>query len=342
MDNFDDQATGQKEPSSATKPASQPARTTFQVRDIKSKKASNPKPAWLKLLPPVLGGLAALPLATGILWYGFGKDLGNFGPTVARYAPWIVPKHLRGSSFRADGTLSRAEPRLSQLPSARPPSDLSDSKAPLGAEIKSDLPSLGAALPVEDNLKNSAPDPALEATLAKLRKYAAEWGNIPRERNEQLKAVSQFYSSLCDLARYIDTTDQATLDFWLQHRHSVASLVLGDAKFLNLVRRCSTGDIPGMVKLESQTYVVTELARETSSKTAVHDSDKESSDWPTFTTINGSNVRVLYSDEHSYPPADPGAPNRSEQLLVLGRLELIQGDYVLHVLDGVPQVLDTP
>ena len=51
-----------------------------------------------KLLPPVLGGLTAIPIAIGILWYGFGRDLGNAGPTVARYVPWIVPKHLRGRS----------------------------------------------------------------------------------------------------------------------------------------------------------------------------------------------------------------------------------------------------
>lgn len=66
--------------------------------------ASRPRPqpkhqsALRKLIPPVLGGLTAIPIAIGILWYGFGRDLGNAGPTVARYVPWIVPKHLRGRS----------------------------------------------------------------------------------------------------------------------------------------------------------------------------------------------------------------------------------------------------
>lgn len=59
---------------------------------------SKPQSALRKLLPPVLGGLTAIPIAIGILWYGFGRDLGNAGPTVARYVPWIVPKHLRGRS----------------------------------------------------------------------------------------------------------------------------------------------------------------------------------------------------------------------------------------------------
>jgi hypothetical protein len=53
-----------------------------------------------KLLPPILGGLSAIPIALAILWYGFGRDLGNAGPTVARYVPWIVPEHLRGKGYR--------------------------------------------------------------------------------------------------------------------------------------------------------------------------------------------------------------------------------------------------
>ncbi|MCU0708355.1 MAG: hypothetical protein MUF23_08695 [Pirellula sp.] len=53
-----------------------------------------------KLLPPILGGLSAIPIALAILWYGFGRDLGNAGPTVARYVPWIVPEHLQGKGYR--------------------------------------------------------------------------------------------------------------------------------------------------------------------------------------------------------------------------------------------------
>ena len=58
-----------------------------------------PAPSILRrLLPPVLGGLTSIPIAIGILWYGFGKDIGNAGPTIARYIPWLVPEHLRGSA----------------------------------------------------------------------------------------------------------------------------------------------------------------------------------------------------------------------------------------------------
>ena len=50
-----------------------------------------------KIVPPVLGGLAAFPIATLIMWYGFGKDIGSTGPTVAEYVPWIVPQKLRAT-----------------------------------------------------------------------------------------------------------------------------------------------------------------------------------------------------------------------------------------------------
>jgi hypothetical protein len=65
-----------------------------------------------KILPPILGGLCAVPIATAIMWYGFGRDLGTLGPTVAEFVPEIVPKHLRGSAGRA---ARQSNGRLPQL-----------------------------------------------------------------------------------------------------------------------------------------------------------------------------------------------------------------------------------
>jgi hypothetical protein len=44
------------------------------------------------ILPVVLGGVAAGPIALLILWHILGKDVGNLGPKIANYVPWIVPK----------------------------------------------------------------------------------------------------------------------------------------------------------------------------------------------------------------------------------------------------------
>ena len=52
-----------------------------------------------KVVPPVLGGLAALPIATAIMWYGFGRDIGTTGHYVSQYVPWIVPQKLRANRW---------------------------------------------------------------------------------------------------------------------------------------------------------------------------------------------------------------------------------------------------
>src|SRR5205085_10755577 len=57
------------------------------------------KSGLLFLINVVAGGVLAAPLALLTLWWVFGVDppeLGPVGPKVARYAPWIVPKRLRG------------------------------------------------------------------------------------------------------------------------------------------------------------------------------------------------------------------------------------------------------
>jgi hypothetical protein len=48
------------------------------------------------LLSVVAGGLLAAPLAILTLWWVFGVDRLDLGPSVARYAPWIVPVEFRG------------------------------------------------------------------------------------------------------------------------------------------------------------------------------------------------------------------------------------------------------
>ena len=73
---------------------------SFAIRRMQRKEPSFLK----KVVPPILGGLAAFPIATAIMWYGLGKDIGSTAPFVAKYVPWIVPAKLRGTTFRSDGT----------------------------------------------------------------------------------------------------------------------------------------------------------------------------------------------------------------------------------------------
>ena len=65
-----------------------------------------------KIVPPILGGLSAVPISIAILWYGLGRDLGNAGPTVAQYVPWVVPEALRGQSRRKFKTYQETDPSM--------------------------------------------------------------------------------------------------------------------------------------------------------------------------------------------------------------------------------------
>ncbi len=65
-----------------------------------------------KIVPPILGGLSAIPISIAILWYGMGRDLGNAGPTVAQYVPWVVPEALRGPQQRKFKTYQDTDPSM--------------------------------------------------------------------------------------------------------------------------------------------------------------------------------------------------------------------------------------
>ncbi len=68
-----------------------------------------------KIVPPVLGGLAALPIATAIMWYGFGRDVGTTARFVSQYVPWIVPEKLRVNPSRESISQKQADIPSSQL-----------------------------------------------------------------------------------------------------------------------------------------------------------------------------------------------------------------------------------
>lgn len=294
------------------------ASSTFKVRDASERPSRKEKSALRKFLPPVLGGLAALPLATAILWYGFGKDLGGIGPSVAQYAPWIVPKKLRGSGFRSDGTFGSSDsgydvgpvPDISSkrlasdgfksaLPSlgadSRPaPTNpvLNENKSVGSTEISpqrekpktletsnqdaSDADATSAVVSEEkmqpeetklpDRTLAKVPDaePAqvgvkdrLSQSLQALSDLKEKWPSIPRERAVQLKAVSDFYGHLCDLAKWIDAPEQDVIELWNENRLAIANMILEDAKFSALTQRCASGEIPDVVSIEANRFVVT-------------------------------------------------------------------------------------
>ncbi len=83
----------------------------FQIRK------RNAKSPIAGVLQVVLGGLAAIPISLGILWYGLGKDVADAGPWVAQYAPWIVPAKFHRNRSDNGGRMSqRAEAGIGDFP----------------------------------------------------------------------------------------------------------------------------------------------------------------------------------------------------------------------------------
>ncbi|MFN8738681.1 MAG: hypothetical protein ACK5YR_02065 [Pirellula sp.] len=258
-------------PSASQEPASSEVlvqSTTFKVRDPSERPSRKEKSAIQKFLPPVLGGLAALPLATAILWYGFGKDIGGIGPAVAQYIPWIVPQKLRGSGFRSDGTFGSIDSAYDVGPvptisSRQLPSDGFKSNLPsLGADSnKSSLDPTnvrdGSVEKTDSDVSQAVEIAELSESIQDLMAIKEKWSSIPRERDAQLKAVSDFYGYLCEIAKWSDSQDDDVTQYWHQQRDSIANMILEDPKFSALVKRCAAGEIAGAVSLDTNSHIVT-------------------------------------------------------------------------------------
>lgn len=78
-------------------PKPSPSGRSGNLSEYERRKRKQKSPIW-SIIPVVLGGLAAFPIALLIIWYVLGKDIGNLGPQVAEYAPWIVPKKFHPPS----------------------------------------------------------------------------------------------------------------------------------------------------------------------------------------------------------------------------------------------------
>jgi hypothetical protein len=121
---------------------------SFAIRRMQRKEPSFLK----KVVPPILGGLAAFPIATAIMWYGLGKDIGSTAPFVAKYVPWIVPAKLRGTTFRSDGTFGGSIAKNRQTSRARN-SSFSEEELP-----KTESPKTPDTIPLENSIHDSKVD----------------------------------------------------------------------------------------------------------------------------------------------------------------------------------------
>lgn len=128
--------------------------THFEYERMRRKQKS---PIW-SVVPVVLGGLAAFPIALLILWWGLGKDVGEMGPQVAEFVPWIVPQQFHPVKEVVSGpfSLRRGRPGPSGLP--RPDdSGLTPTPAPMLPTASASNADGDAAVMQAESETNQAP-----------------------------------------------------------------------------------------------------------------------------------------------------------------------------------------
>ncbi len=217
------------------------------------KRRSKESSALRKIVPPILGGLAAFPIATIIMWYGFGQDIGTTGPAVAAYIPWVVPEKLRNlpSGFaRRDTRASLATPKRLPSVSKENKSDPFEN-SPVGANQTptSERPATEAAqVPI-------AAGPPIRETIANLRKLQQDWSSTPKEN--QAAMVGQYCSEIKRLAQSSADLKGRSAVVWKKEIATLAREILAHAKIPIVIQYGALGKWPGVAPSLPNDFVAT-------------------------------------------------------------------------------------
>ena len=174
-------------------------------------------PLW-QIIQVVLGGVAAIPVSLLLIWHVVGTDIGNAGPTVAKYAPWLVPERLRPQ-------LDEDLPQITQLgdqPTDLPLDHLDRVDDAHNANENSVTPSIPSA---EDPLQSPAADNQVDSSVRSARdstetnnlfsqigafeRCLAEWElGKDGDRTQRRKLAQSLYGSLTELANQLESVSE--------------------------------------------------------------------------------------------------------------------------------------
>jgi hypothetical protein len=193
-------------------------------------KRKDRSPIWT-ILQIALGGLSAFPLALVILWWGLGRDFGGAGPTVAKYAPWLVPSKFHPASDSEDSVedLASAKPSPGQSgfrnfddvlppdPSDLDSSDLGPSDQDSDVMSSPSLPTLQAnsgvdSAPILDSeaaSSNSAGPPT--ASLDRAAMLAANEGVNATQKTEAPNVKNNIFARITRCEQHIESWRTAVL-----------------------------------------------------------------------------------------------------------------------------------
>lgn len=243
-----------------------------------------------KILPPVLGGLAAFPIATLIMWYGFGKDIGSVGPAVAQYLPWIVPEKLRNSPWQYSARSSREDRSLTQRsqrsapqprtsfptlnrenPNEEPSDRITENTEQASVADSKDSVD-NPTMQLDDNKlpKNESPKskgepksnveptvakPSVSETLVKLRTLQKEWNSTPK--SDQAKMVVEYYSEVRQLSEQAAELKGRSGNVWRKELESISKEIHSHSHIPRAIQLGALGKLPGVAAARPNDFIAT-------------------------------------------------------------------------------------
>jgi hypothetical protein len=279
-----------------------------------------------KIIPPILGGLAAFPIATLILWYGFGKDIGTTGPTVAKYVPWIVPEKFRSMPFDtsppglASGRTQRSTPSTgSTLPTLNreettaPTNDGSNVPPPTIAEdkriVEPGKPTTSPELKAEP-IRGTAVAKIPE-TLQALKSLQKEMENAP-DNKAKMKVLVAIDAKLKELSKQSSELTGPSASIWNKQLETISRKILADSVIPGAIKKIANKARVEIPASKSGDFVATVIAVSDANVPSQDDKWLLQETWESDTTAIP--VEVL-------PGAwRPGSSALPATCLVLGRL----------------------
>ncbi len=177
-------------------------------------------PMW-SMLSVLLGGLASIPIATLLIWHVLGTDPLQMGPTVARYAPWIVPTRFQPRRYNDDILPPAPAVGASGLPRVSSTESTSSQSSPhtpqdLGTTGEFPTPTVDSAdsITSEESTSEESTDqsPAndLFTLIGQVKKDLETWNERGKDKALQQRLNLQTYSDLASLALAINQLPSAS------------------------------------------------------------------------------------------------------------------------------------
>jgi len=227
-----------------------------------------------KVVPPILGGLAALPIATAIMWYGLGKDLGSTGPFVAKYVPAIVPRHLQTGRIASPPPIRRKPvsppaivTNLPKLPTNTPTPSIDKAATPstqqpqepamVREETVLQKPDVLDRPSTEESQVTKPSTPPLSKQIAALRSLQQDLYSAPK--SERGPMIAKYYETAKSLAQQSESLSGPSAKVWRKELETLSREILNDKNCKTVMQLGPLGKIPGVELAKVGDYVVTVL-----------------------------------------------------------------------------------